>query len=1104
MGAFYKSILEQIRNLNLHPDLLDRCRAELKQAERDRCFDFARTFKSIIKETPNRMVLFDLVIELLRIFSSKSVKIEDHKKIVSYMLDVSTSFDTNMSLYLLQYCCDLLTRNKSCFYVYIPVISFLLFYAFDNNPINSSTALAYFQQLFSAIICFVKDQDRSEADELLLGAAKSELGSDFSSNYDVYSSMISCIINDIICISANQKPSFIVYKGSYTSSLYDIEEIIFSLSYDFNQTICTLFECVVIQQISNKDSMRFIAQFIYKLYDDRYSFCKSVLLEFFDKMLSKNEIISLFFFHYLILNSDQSFLHNFREVGELLCVLKDYISRSEVCDDLLFKMRVYKSVDTVDPNFNLFAPYEIAFCIVKNLATNVNCKEIIEKSGETIFSIIKHSFTASSHETFSVVLESLHDILCLFGKYSFFKLNFTLSQLKNILDSSGCPIKRLEWGNYIPVLLSSGNVICNGNWSTLIMECFRIKEDALQPTFANGFTDDDKFAIYKALVEVEPLPGKFIALFMKESIHLFSRFFEYTKFITKKQLVPFLVRYCLNEETEMEILTFVRENMDAIDGFDFLDSLRSLIKHSPHSLSQSWPLIINLLDPNNFKNSQGISTSFDILNIIAKDCFSNISDKFMLEFIDIIFKFALINDDINMSLSSLDMIWVISPYFNGSNKIWTHLFDHLLLVVSSNRASLSESATCHIFVLLSSNTNTIPHKVLETLINDMIPSLLGKLDPKSALTSNSLPVFLTEISCFLSKSWYKCSEISGFKNLINAIIEKNTIFITSNDNEDVVPKCFEFYHNLFESSYLNNYTEALLLKSLEDIIIEYKNRFNDQNCFLYAKLGSTLGLCIQYNRKRFGNGSTSIVLWMKLLKILSYSYKSDNFVHITLQRYLSGLFSIIPLPIRDNNIVNTTLVEIIKNTEYGVLRQLCINSLINCFPKFSDSEKVFFYMDLLPLLTKKIGRKLSSLYPTKPVELSKYSNRFLIDLCSQKSTKNILAIFGELEPIIQKYCLIIFCEDFNFLVDIYNRYVSNQSGNSEIVNYVYDALLYTPLETDEQSIRYLEFLLEAKNRQLIMKLYSKVVGLIPKESPDIRTRIETVLHFIGDELSRTM
>ena len=603
--------------------------------------------------------------------------------------------------------------------------------------------------------------------------------------------------------------------------------------------------------------------------------------------------------------------------------------------------------------------------------------------------------------------------------------------------------------NFLAELAENNPDICSNKWMSILSSVFHSRT-TLSLDFAQNYPDNELVSITESSVKINPLPFNFIANFISSNINRFSiiwpvleSFFQEkldelpslhlndqdvsespnpdslnnekipdrdefdvnddkdTFDINVLNLILELIDRCIFEESERPLMNLLHlylsdRRLHPQNAEKILTQVRHVISESSGPIVKNcWPEFFNILSPNNFGDETELfHLAFNVLTLICNDHISYIPSNTMPDFINLVISYSDCTADINLSLSSFDLLWNIVRIIGNNVQNWMKLMNELLRLIHDPRNDISQCAIRTFFSLVSSNFKQMPNEVIEYFIKTGFCNILDGFDMAEAKIAPCIELALQELAHHASSFWLSFNQNPSFTNeLLPHLIDKATEFCTLCTNYEIISNAFQFFQIFFECKYLDSKTSELLREAIFKMAEKYF-QITDLSCMIFSTYGRLVNRILLTLKTR--NDLKSLPKWYPLIKKAIHELHSEGYVHITPQRMLDiipSLFPMVCVDTQDNEKPKEENPEIESlssnsNQQANELTDTCVSvfEFLNELGESEDAENSSHLRDFIfDLITRIYETKMSNSLRLK-----------LIIICKNLLLKDKSEIFAKL------------------------------------------------------------------------------------------------------------
>lgn len=1022
-----------------------------------------------------------------------------YEYILSNLVNMVNEFDSNCTLHFIHSAYDGILVNFPNLNSLKTYFSMFLSLMTHKNDILSTTAVASFPKIIEILVETIKKFDKNnEQYDKYIDYCNKNYGDLFRRFSEPLHFILYLLLNDLVSLALKQKITWVLIKNSNISTIFDILDLILTSYSDLLQEsneLLFLFEGTVIQSMNDINAIQFILTFIQKYYLTHKTLCSSIFSDFLQRLLNRENYIPLYFFKILSNTNTDSSMRIFFSIDEdfhlhlqLITSLVQIVENREPLSSVEFSFKQPKihANSSERSKFMESAPFEICFCLLNTLNKYKNDKHkaLLNASYNNFYKIVSVAFKLSTSKSFYHPINALIDLIDLM---IFSELKTELKQIftefckytkDNVNEEDK---KQLISECFISILTKQPD--CCTNLFEFILPFILDEHVKLPNNFGTNFNDVYLVSLLRISLEYSPIPFDFVSELVLINHYRFSLLWSYLQkyyeSITVKFDLNILKSYLillknLNKEDEECILETLVKLISPSSSIPpkykgrILSKFRQMFSENISIIQNGWKHVFNILSPLNYEsNTSLLQSSFNVLNYICNDCFDLVPKNYMESCIDLIINFAIDQTDINLSLSSFDLLWNVVRIMEGTAHNWICLFDKITKLIQDDRADVSQCAVRTLFSLVSSNFNQIPKEVILFLITKDFPFILSILDINSPSTYS---LILQELAHHSSAFWETFDQYEQFKNtFLPNLIFKARYFCLNCNNYEAVVSSFQFFDYLFQCLSLDKKTEGELVQLLSEFAIQY-SKIQDNSSIIFASFGKLMKDGLLSLKKR--NAIDGYRYWIPIIKDIAYRYQATGFVHITAQRTLDAITLLFPLNEELTSLTVDLLINIILNLKDAV-QIFAVRILTTIFAqKIENDYKEVFLIKCKPIYSLKQSENLVKLFFEEPFNLTNndiYECYLMLikdwPSYDTKGYEHIVKSFNKLTKDKQQEFLISNSQNFQILSNIWKYFMSPQSkyfdniiftNNHQIVLNEIQAILHS--ENYTQQI--LEFLLE--------------------------------------------
>lgn len=828
------------------------------------------------------------------------------------------------------------------------------------NPNISGVSYASFQSMLDILVEAVNSYKKEDIPPAFLTICTDIFGMQPNQFEKPLYFILFLLFNDLSCISVGQKTRFLICHIVPKNVIFDVLEMILN-DYRGLFTSCpqlaSVFESTVIQSMSDFDSLPFIVAFIKTCYSSHLSLCSSLVNEYISKWKSET-FSSLFLFYSLaIAKNNEIPLFIFRnqqyEGLNLFTLLFIYIHSfidfkkiPSQAIEFIVKPKSFKRVMSEQELFIESAPFETVFCIIRSFITFFNnhrkddlnaqkdfekFADLFQRTGDVLKEIYFYALKYSAISTFDIATKSFVKFLSESAvKFDNLEtlINFDVlceSQSMNEQERKLFSIheKKLRWDQVLNRIAIDCPNVCSDNWYLLFASLFASDEDtvALSPSFAKTFSDEETENVLKSLIDVRPFPHTFINDFLISNIFRFEKLWPILdKFFDTEigrnsriddkifDLFIDLIQKDFVEQTEAHLLELGAKILKSTKSVSIekkvivLKELRSVFAEHSQELKNGYPFLFEILDPEMY-NDELLTSAYQLFSVICSDYIHTTDPIFVRPCLELIFKYAQQTKDINVSLSSFDLIWNVVNAMEKNDDNWTHFLFKLSDLFFDDRSDIAHCAVKTFFTYLTSNFVQISEKTINYFLNKGFQNIVNRFDFNDQRSLSILQQILYEISHLFITFW---TDFTNKDIKFEFYSNKNEEMIMKCENNEVIVASYQFYDRIATSGIQDINLHKMVAESLTRLAENKFASFPDVNSSVVSQFGRIIGIILKsFPKRNYEHDHTphefseidkvAFSKYIELSKNIADHFPTGDFIHITTQKILDAVAAIIPI-----------------------------------------------------------------------------------------------------------------------------------------------------------------------------------------------------------------
>lgn len=1016
------------------------------------------------------------------------------EEILASLITRSAFLDIDLSLRLLLFTTSEIKSKFPCLEIVSPYLSLHLHMFLNKQDSIAHNAHASFQQFLTYLVDQIKSLDNKQKTNHFVERFNRKYNRSCTTDIEVYKALFVMIINDITGMTLGMPTTFVDSTTLPPEILYDTLEVMAIQTKDLitaDHNLSCLFDGTIIHLLTNHQASRFIMIFFETMLPHTLQLFASTLGEFISEIRpkSKSSLLPIYFLHSILLRKNISVtaMLKLSDSGDSIM-----ISLIDALNNVMLMSQPTELIDVVPKplqlnqmNLDLSLVYcvEMLFLLISDIMTDDNAKILTLKLCKVLNNAIIVSLRYMVPRVVPVIHESLAIYLKAIKKYCAPKI--TKEAFRIICDRTALSDdhrlppndvklyclneKEKMWTPFLNSLITNSPEILEGNWLYVMNGIFSSEDISITPQFANKYETTAKLDILDALLSCKYNPQAFMTEFVVSEVNIFNSIWPRLEvyFMTEiasetfgqnalQVFIDILVK-CFNSDTEETLTNGINKIVNHENHLDdeslqsIFTELKNIIQMKFDAIHKGWNSIFESIHPKNCGNSADVlSTQNSIINMVCNDYLSQIDEEYIKLLLTTIFGFVKQDIDINVSLSSMDLIWTVKRSLNVSQERWLFIFKNIVEVFYDPRVVLATSSVTTLFNLLSSNINDITDDIFKELLSVDFMAVFDKLHDN--YTSVRMQI-LNEVSHFICGFWSKCEHIETFYDkILPIVINSETRFSIECKNPELVTSGFDFYQTFFNCELLTERAYYMLLDSLKILINVYK-QIKDTNNLLISVFGRTIGRCLEKVGPHFSTCNLQSEPFAQMIVTCAAVFPSDRLVHIVPSNMIQAVEKIFPLDDNKFEPFITKLTDVfITSTNKGV-RDLCVSTLVKCFNKSSNTQQLKFFSFCGRAAVYEDAKDLKEVLSTVLTTTIDDKTLYRLNIVLESDDEKLLSTIPDADADSQREFVTVKCsKDISTLVTFYQRFLGenkNETVNANCLETVLNVIKEIDLSVED-------------------------------------------------------
>ncbi|OHT12784.1 hypothetical protein TRFO_17241 [Tritrichomonas foetus] len=567
---------------------------------------------------------------------------------------------------------------------------------------------------------------------------------------------------------------------------------------------------------------------------------------------------------------------------------------------------------------------------------------------------------------------------------------------------------------------------------------------------------------------------------------------------TTLNLLNEVLLHCFDESV-LIVLNKSIESIHPKKKIILMNLTRQILAHSSNKIENRWGELLSVIQPYHCGNdSELLGTAFASLSIICNDHFQKLSESDMQACISSVFEFAAQRVDINIALSSLGLLWVITPFIHQISRFWKRILSETLILFNDPRSDVATCALRTFFSLLSSNTGQMPTDIYDHLIASCFIPLLMTFTSFRAESWAVQQLALLEICHCACSFWQQFESNPQFiSNFWPLLIEKQQNFVMNCENQETNVAALQFYEEAFKCSKIDSTLREAILLSFIGAINHFMTH-ESPGSLVISRLGSFFVATLPTQKEYLT--SRQLELWLGAIESIALILPSTSFVNLTAQKVIDSAFSLFPIKNEFALSIIRTLCRICSKTPCTHLRNSIFNILSKIITTKVERSNVFEIIPECSILfafnEADSFIRLIIDFDFEITEQNCHQYFYIFNKISknEKYNEQVKKTLIQVLPMIDNGSQIHFLNenshDVNLLITIWNRFCNDNSFNQQffdtcsmiILNHIFEKM--KPQEDEKVILQILTFIEKSETKFEIIGDNEKcqkwhIYGVIP-------------------------
>lgn len=515
------------------------------------------------------------------------------------------------------------------------------------------------------------------------------------------------------------------------------------------------------------------------------------------------------------------------------------------------------------------------------------------------------------------------------------------------------------------------------------------------------------------------------------------------------------------DETEIGVISKVLEVANRQERYVLINQVKSILLLNSNKIEHSWCELLVAISPSNSGSDPEIlSLAFNSLHMVCTGHFQRLSEDEMQKCISVIFEFAFQSIDINISLSSLGLLWDITPFIHQLSRFWKRILSETLVFFNDSRPDVATCALKTFFSLLTSNTVQMPSDIYDHLIvSCFIPLLMTftSFKPESWAVQQLALVLICHCACSFWDHFVNNPQF--LSNFWTLLIEKQQSFLMNCQNQEINSAAFQFYEESLMCPKFSNQLKGDLLVSFTTVVAYFLN-LREQKNLVMSSIGRFFFTILPKQKSLLTRQHLDI--WLESIKLICSKVPAESKLTLTAQKGLESAFLLFPIENEFAHQIIKLYVDVLKETPNGTIRAVGFEYLTRIFSSHVTREDFLsFIMECKPIFGIRESTPLLKAVLDFEFMPSDDNCRVVFEIfdtigqlrdapLSLEANNRIVEVLPMIEPKSQLAFIANIQKDLDLLFAIWNKYCEKNASSfdrafvdnagSTILNYIFKHL----------------------------------------------------------------
>ena len=374
-----------------------------------------------------------------------------------------------------------------------------------------------------------------------------------------------------------------------------------------------------------------------------------------------------------------------------------------------------------------------------------------------------------------------------------------------------------------------------------------------------------------------------------------------------------------------------------------IDTLFTKLQQPPSAPQEAWPYVIHAFNPETCSSTDTIRKAFSGFSYIVRNTLKEVRDEDISLVIETTFSFVDQTIDINIALSALELLWVITPRMEQSEKIFVNVLSKSFSYLTDERNAIAATAVDTPFSLISSNSEELSDEAFKYLLNNCLIPLLENITNFSIEGQWQVlqKTFLNTCHCAVV-FWKRYEPNNTFlTEFWPLLIKKQTYFCKECKNDEVSFDALTFYVEAFGCPLLPLDLREKITISFNEVICWYTDHEPVKSLALQS-MGRIFSNIILSEKEHITERNVHV--WFSTIKKMLLTLHSEKKLQMSCLKVVECIPRLFPPKDFFLWALCKYIADIIENAPYETVRVAMVELSINIIEKIrEDSSKVVHF-----------------------------------------------------------------------------------------------------------------------------------------------------------------